>query len=272
MKLRSQLLLAGALTLLLPLVAYRSVLQMDEALRDSRAFEVTKTTKSIRSLLRHSGTLPSQSGAVLQIDANDLYAELVTHKMVLDGYGDDWANQRLPQRHFANAGSENQNTSPDNKRPATVDLRLAASQHHLHMLLKVQDTSVRFHKPVNPIVASEFAISAEPPETETIASGDHVIIFTEDIHGQVVETVFRVVAPGPVVGRRYGRERDGIRPIRKIQRYRGHWVATGGGYQLELRLPLPDVNSKFGIAVVDIDGRGAATARGRAQRIAGKII
>lgn len=261
MKLRSQLLLAAALTLLLPLVAFRAVQQMDVALRDARKFEVSKSINSIGSLLRHSGVLPTDAENSSAENSRDLYAELIDHKIVLDGYGDDWANLKLRDRLFTFADHKSTKVHNGGGKLAQVRLRMAASEYHLHMLLAVKDQRVRFHKPPMPVVASEFSAAVDPPGTQAIATGDHVIIYLRNSAGEITETVIRAIAPGPVVGRRYGPSKEGVRPIHKVQRVRGYWASTQGGYQLELRLPLPRESDVLGFAVVDIDDHSANSGR-----------
>lgn len=255
MKLRTQLLLAGAVTLLLPLVAFRTVQQMDTALRDTRAFEVSKSTDSIRALLEHSGYLPQIDSGTVSDVSRDLYAEAISHRIVLDGYDDEWINQRLPKRQFTFA--DNKTTAvvveADSKTNASLSLRLAASSSQLHLLIEVEDQQVVYHQPSVTVVGSEFSAPVEEPREEPIASGDHVIVYSTDSHGHLQETVFRAIAPGPVTGRRYGTAHLGIRPHRQVQRFRGSWTATNEGYQLELSLPLPPVNSAFGLVVIDRD-------------------
>jgi len=46
-----------------------------------------------------------------------------------------------------------------------------------------------------------------------------------------------------------------------IEAWRGHWIATVTGFQLEMVLPLPPDGSTFGVAYTDVDKRGEARTR-----------
>lgn len=228
---------------------------MDTALRESRAFEVSKTAESVRSLLRHSGVMSVAEALPIDHNNRDLYAELIESEIALDGYGDDWANQRSQVRTFTFTDNKSRVTR-EKDNPGSVKLRLAASTHYLFLLVEVVDDQVRYHTPVNPIVVSEFTIPAEPPAIQSIATGDHVVVFEQDQHSDIKETVFRAIAPGPIVGRRYGPTVNGERSIRSARRFRGYWASTDSGYQLEIRMPLPAAHSRLGFAVLDSDRRG----------------
>jgi len=237
MRLRYQLLLAGAVTLILPVVAYRAVQQMDIALGEARAYELLQRTDSSKTLLAHSGLLSELGSEVDEYNNRDLYAERVHHRMVLDGYDDDWINNRLPVRRFKYGDNKSTNVRAGGRRLAVVDVRLSVSNAQLHLFIEVIDDNVIYHDPTR----------------GKLAAGDHVAVFVEDRDGNIDSATFRAVAPGPIFAVQYGQRVDGLRPIRRLQQYRGFWTATNNGYQLEIDVPLPPAGSRFGFAVVDND-------------------
>ena len=237
MRLRYQLLLAGAVTLILPVIAYNAVQQMDVALGESRAYELLQRSESGKTVLGYSGLLKELRGDSAPYGPRDLYAERIQHRMVLDGYEDDWANNTLETRRFKYGDNKSTAVHAGGKRLAFVDVRLAVTASRLHLLLKVIDDNVIYHNPTQ----------------GKLATGDHVTLFVQEEDGDIQSSTFRAVAPGPIVGHRYGLRVDGLRPIRRMEAHRGFWSVTNGGYQLEIDMPLPPVGIRFGLAVVDND-------------------
>ncbi len=261
MKLKTQLALAGALTLLVPLVAYRSVLQMDTALRDIRAADLEQKHQSAVTLLTWSGLLDGLNIEGDQRQQPSIVAEQLNHTIVLDGYADDWTTLEQPGydyelgsvSRFANNQSrlyDSRNTSDGSNNGDSrnndvsqvtglqtkgLQVRLAVSPEHLYLFFSVRDSNVIYHD----------------PNIEVLSSGDHIELFVADEENDIRPILFRAVAPGEVIGRYYGRRFEGLRPILKESQYRGVWAATSGGFQLELQIPRPSPNSRFGFAFVD---------------------
>jgi len=241
LRIRYQLLLAGAVTLVLPLVAYRAVQQMDVALGETRAFELLQKSESSKTLLSFSGLLRELDNPLTlrtsNVESTALYAERVRHTMVLDGYDDDWRDNKLPTKQYRYGDNKSTRMHAGGTRLASVTTRLAVDNRHLHLFVEVVDDNVIYHDPT----------------TAKLVAGDHAVIFVETQDGEVVSATFRAVAPGPIFAHRYGRRVDGLRPVRRMQRYRGFWTSTNSGYQLEIAIPLPKVGTRFGFAVVDND-------------------
>lgn len=243
MRLRYQLLLAGAVTLILPVIAYRAVQQMDVALGESRAYELLQRSETSKTLLNYSGLLKELKGDSAAYGPRDLYAERIQHRMALDGYEDDWSNNALAVRRFKYGDNKSTAVHAGGKRLASVDVRLAVTASRLHLFLRVVDDNVVYHDPTQ----------------GKLATGDHVTLFVQEEDGDIQSATFRAVAPGPIVGHRYGLRVDGLRPIRRMEAHRGYWSTGNSGYQLEIDMPLPAVGIRFGLAVVDNDRLRAAS-------------
>lgn len=259
MKLRTQLLLAGAITLLLPLLAYRAVHQLDTALRQSRSDDLVERTHAAAALANVSGLLPAMNvasgGAKIEDagleSATLIYAERLRHSIFLDGYDDDWVSLRQPARRFdfatnaaddvADNGSLSDTRQFRNGRPAdsnaTFKLRTAVSGAGLYLYLEVMDEQIVMHD----------------PSLGLLSTGDHVEVFWESGGGETVRRVFRAVAPGLMQGHFYGPRFEGLQAVLIDSKTRGVFEVSNNGYQMELRIPLPASNSRFGIAVVDRD-------------------
>ncbi|MBX2885069.1 MAG: hypothetical protein KTR32_34245 [Granulosicoccus sp.] len=243
MRLRYQLLLAGAVTLILPVVAYHAVQQMDMALGESRAYELLQRSESGKTLIGYSGLLKELSGDSAVYGPRDLYAERIRHRMALDGYEDDWVNNDLAVRRFKYGDNKSTSIRAGGKRLASVDIRMAVTSSRLHLFLKVIDDNVVYHDPTR----------------GQLSTGDHVSVYIQEEDGDTLSSTFRAVAPGAIVGHRFGPRIDGLRAIQRMEAYRGFWSVTNSGYQLELDIPLPAVGTRFGFAVVDNDRKRATS-------------
>ncbi len=91
MKLRSQMLLAGVLTLAVPLVGWQSVKQLYSALQQTRIDEQTLKVANMRLALSEASDIGDAlaSGQATTID-KDWYAESTPYPVFIDGYDDDW--------------------------------------------------------------------------------------------------------------------------------------------------------------------------------------
>lgn len=270
MKLRTQLLLAGALTLLVPLAAFQAIQQMDTALRDVRSVELKQQLDNTTQLLGYSGALqnlnpPVRVGQHADMGAlkgagtpTDIYAESVRYRMVLDGYADDWLNMHQKPLEFypkttGRPLSSNNSISRSSRQGNTetgasgraIKVRVASSASHLYLFIEVPGDQVVFHD----------------WKLDELASGDYIELFLQEEEGPVRRSVFAAVAPGILKGRHFGPRFEGVRNVIHDSMFRGVWVSENSGYQLELQLPLPADNSLLGFAVVDRDRPGETGSR-----------
>jgi len=168
-----------------------------------------------------------------------LYAEKLRNSIFLDGYDDDWVRFRQPAVNYSFA-STNSTSDPDsNTRQSDVSVRAAVSATHLYLFFKVRDDRVVFYNPIAGLVST----------------GDHVeIMWLQSSAGDSpLRRYFSAVAAGGVQARYYGNRFEGLQPVLTDNSARAVLSVINQGYQFEVRLPRPDVNSLFGFAVVDRD-------------------
>ena len=268
MKLRTQMLLAGAFTLAIPIIGWQSVKQLDASLKQARVDAQTLQVANARVALAEAADLQVLLDAVPATTASDrfLYAETARYGLFLDGYADDWQTLNAVARTYRS------NLLSDDLSATSLQLRLAKRDGRLFVYLDVADDHVMYHRP--PRLRSD-AGEGEIPDLQTrIVNGDAVEVYIRHPSGESQHVVFRAIAPGPVSGVVASLERNlqgqGQRlPNTRgrggrihsagtsIVDYRGVWRANNHGYQLELDLPLPPLGSIFGIAAVDVDTVGA---------------
>lgn len=272
MKLRTQLLLAGALTLLLPLLAYRAVHQLDAALRQSRSDDLVERTHAAATLVKVSGFTDSlnlhpggnQRVAESGSSSNTLYAERLKHSIYLDGFDDDWVSLRQPAQEYSfnEAVVEDQTTDTGSSVAANSSQRESVTRSSGRT--SDRSTPVRFRAAISGsglyiyIVVKDDKVVMHDPSVGLLSTGDHLEIFWQSVsnennRSEIMRRVFRAVAPGVVQGHYYGPRFEGLQPVLIDSKTRGAFEVTNDGYQVELRIPLPEPNSLFGFAVVDRD-------------------
>lgn len=258
--------------MLLPLLAYRAVHQLDTALRQSRSDDLLQRTHAAAALVNVSGLAQAMNYSLTgqPLDTQGVaepglvYAERLRYSIFLDGYADDWVSLKQPARGFVfddglresqtalssslssndakRRSPEQGDTSQRSARGSTdsnpeVTLRTAVSGSGLYLHIIVEDDRVVMHDPTLGL----------------LSTGDHVELFWQTATDEPVRRVFRAVAPGLMQGHYYGPRFEGLQAVLIDSKTRGVFEITNTGYQMELRMPLPEPNSRFGIAVVDRD-------------------
>jgi len=247
MNLRTQMLLAGALTLAVPVIGWQSVKQLDESLRQTRVDAQSLTVANARLALVESDALqPVLQDSLTPATSADLYAQHADFPLFVDGYDDEWQNLSPSVVEFNNAQDK-------------LRVRLATRDNRLYLFANVHDEKVVYHKP--PAPRFNLAEGESIDEQATLVNGDAIELLLSDARGNLVHVLFRTVAPGPLSGIGGSRNRHGRNAGRRLSRYNGFWAATAEGFQLEASMPLPPLSSVVGIAFVDVDEQSEARTR-----------
>lgn len=244
MNLRTQMLLAGALTLAVPVIGWQSVKQLDESLRQTRVDAQSLKVANARLALAEAQELREflQLSRTPGTDA-DLYAEHADFPMFVDGYDDEWQNLSAPAYVFKNNEDE-------------LQIRLATSGNRLYLFADVRDDEVLYHKPPTP--RFNLAEGETLDRQAMLVNGDSLELLVADSRGQAEHALFRTVAPGPLVGLSASENGDGRSASRRLARYNGFWAATPQGFHLEMSMPLPPPSSVIALAFIDVDQPGEA--------------
>jgi len=259
MKLRSQMLFAGALTLAVPLVGWQSVKQLYSALQQTRIDEQTLKVANMRLALSDSAQISNVlSSGLKSAGSNDWYAQTSPYPMFVDGYADDW--QELREKAFKFPMEALESNSVPLKPDLNAAVRVAKREGHLWLFLTVEDDAVVYHTP--PLLRAD-AGEGELPDQETrLVNGDSVEILMQMPNGEWQHSLFRPIAPGTLSGLRASSSANdsGFSQTfgQSVPGWEGAWVTESSGYYLELKLPLPDNGAAIGLAVVDVDSVGEA--------------
>lgn len=219
--LKWQLLIACLLMLLIPWAGLQFVLELDQALREQAASQLTSQARRMAPVIGRAASndlvLPSASARIL-------YAGALNRPLYLDGYGDDWPG--------GTSGLEG--GTPFTNQDGAVQWRALENSRFLYLLIRVNSPPGAYFNPGRP----------QQPHA-------HIIFYlgapdTADRRNFVIRTP----APGPVVSHSVkassnGPEGGGPGDFRIT----GNWQTRGQGYQVELRMPRPAVNTPLGFEV-----------------------
>ncbi|MEM7292869.1 MAG: histidine kinase dimerization/phospho-acceptor domain-containing protein [Pseudomonadota bacterium] len=240
MKLRTQLLLAAAVLLLLPWLGYEYILELDASLREqqSRALRIqAQAAAAIVQANRPTNDAEdgeSTSGAVI-------YAHRVadTSTIILDGYIDDWPPGLGPPQRIFFGDNKLKPVQSSGRDVAVVESLAMRRSDMLYLFLKVSDGTIIYHN----------------AQSEELASGDRIVLrsVTDGENPSLRDFVFSAIAPGAVTAQYKGKRKDGITPFLQEERMQAYWEDTTEGYHIELQIPLPTGDTRFGFAIGDVD-------------------
>ncbi len=247
MRLKLQMVVAGLVSLAIPIVGWHSIRQLDDALEESRRGEQQlRVNNAVASLSTNEPLMQLLQSRVGHTDGLDLYAPYARFPVFVDGYADDW-------REFSTPISKLTKSSDDLSRSTGVNVKSSVRNNTLYLFIDVADNNVVFHQP--PPLVTDYAEGEEPDFYEQVVNGDALELLIQQPSGDTLHGLFRATAPGPVIARvasNSNRRKVGDR----LSAWQGHWSAEATGFQLELSIPLPADGSTFGLAYVDVDKRG----------------
>lgn len=270
MKLRSQLLLAGAMTLLVPLVGWQSVKQLYVSLQQTRIDDQTLKVANMRLGLSESAQVTRWlKPALAPQSPDDWYAESARFPVFLDGYDDDWRDMLGPWYVYSSViGFEGEPEFKVAKEPFTtgyessvvdepwtrmenrLSFRVAKRDDQLLMFIRVADNDLVYHR--IPLLPRDPGEGEQPDRWQQLVNGDAVELAIEQPDGRIEHGLFRAMAPGPVVAITASDSNTALAG-QTLSRWHGYWSRTNGGYQLEVSVPLPINAAVVGISVIDVD-------------------
>ena len=248
MRLRAQTLLAGAATLVVPLLGWQVVRELDASLLEGRVAAQELAAANLRAELAEAVSVDPGLADALALGTapreGELYALGLDAPLVVDGYDEDW-----PMRARAGTGTD-AGAGADGPR-----VRAAMHRGSLFLVVDVDDATPVWHRPPPP--RPDAGELERPSPDELRANGDALELFVETPDGTRRHALLSPTAPGelpavagsdapaPIAGGRA--ERAG----RDLARWRAAWQARPGGWRVELRLPLPARGSRVGVAALD---------------------
>jgi two-component system sensor histidine kinase ChvG len=251
MSLRFKLLLLGLATLVLPWAGCRYAREMESALRQGEQNSLLSVAQTIASslqgrgdlLYRQPATVHDPEGAVAT-DAEtrppkgepkpspyDLRPVVLFAQPFLDGYADEWPQNKAAWQFFAHDGHE-------------FGILTGIFERMLFVLLDVRDDHLVFDAP-----------GASPLDPSTF--GDRIWVGFDGPDGAEHQIFIAATGPGSVTGRRIETGEYGQLTAVNEPRIQGAWQPNPRGYTVELRIPLSMLGERFGVLIDDRNERGA---------------
>ena len=230
--LRTKLLAASSLLLLLPFLGYRYVNEMEQYLRDGVASTLLGTARALAAALGEQGL-----SAELKVEgANeaDIYVHRLPAPIQLDGYDEDWKALGIGFKPLHSAPSA---TSPSASPALGATLGAGVHDGSLYVLIHVQDREVAY---------------AHPRDVGR-GQSDHLLLTTLDQTGAVTRHVVDTLSPGWARTTKVITDRGRLEPARRAYRFKGEWREHTAGYTVELRLPFEQAKSGLRIDVHDVE-------------------
>jgi signal transduction histidine kinase len=233
-KIRSQLLLVGLSTLVLPWAGCQYARELETTLRASQE----------QSLLASAGTIANALSAepdrvfrdpadTAPFDAGkgDLYVFPLARTPLLDGYRADWDVAQEPVPITA------ANAMP-------LRLQLGVTDRYVYLYAEVTDPH----------------FEPEPGDVHPDRDRfDRLDLVLEQADGVRDAYFFATAGQGLAAAQTWTRDEDGVRRAGVEPRIQGFWLQTTAGYHLEARIPAGMVGVRLGIRAVDgADGTSAA--------------
>ena len=271
MRLRTQTLLAGAATLVVPLLGWQVVRELDASLLEGRVAAQELAAANLRAALAAAVTGDDVLAARLRLGrepraAEELYAIGLDAPLVVDGYDEDWpvARADAATRYGAASGS-----GPDPSPVPGVAVRAAVHRGALFVSVDADDPTPAWHRP--PAPRPDAGELEGPSADELRANGDAFELFVSAPDGARRHALLSPTAPGALPTLAGSDAPPGVagpraeRAGRVLPRWDAAWQLRPGGWRAELALPAPPAGSLIGLAAVDAPD-GARGGEGRAAR------
>jgi signal transduction histidine kinase len=252
MSIRIKLLLLGLFTLVLPWAGCRYAREMESALREGEQTSLLSVAQTIASSLQGRSDLlyrqpphvedPETPPATDddQVAAArrepkpspyDLRPILLSSQPFLDGYVEEWPQNKTAWRYFARDQHQ-------------FGILTGVFERMLYVMLDVRDEHLVFD-----------TLGASPLDPSTF--GDRIWIGFEGPDGRERQVFIAATGPGSVTARRIETGEYGQLTAVSEPRILGALQSTPRGYRLELRIPLSMLGERFGVLIDDRDQRGA---------------
>jgi len=234
MSLRLKLLLLGLATaLVLPWEGTRYAREMESALREGEQDSLGQVAQSIASslqgrtyLLYRNADEPAPPPGPF-----DLQPIVLTTQPYLDGYPDEWPQDKAAWRYYGN-GSK-----------GGFGILTGVFERMFYVLLDVRDDKLVFD-----------AAGANPLDSGAL--GDRIWLGFRAPDGQEHQVFLSGTGPGPLTARRVEAGEYGQQTAVTEPRINGALQPSPNGYRVELRIPLSMISDRFGVLIDDRDRQG----------------
>lgn len=217
--------LAGLSLLAIPWVGYQYISEMEHLLQSHQEQTLKTSANVLANTLAQQKNLILEQPDATQIERSDnaIYAYPLHTPIQLDGYFEDWSLYQSRTKHYPS-------NVISNTADKDISFEFIAGTHDNHLYLYIHVTDDRLIYPTQ--------------ENSTTPDGDHIMITTQNNEQYLLSTI----SPG----------RINIRPALSTPIYTlgtGDWKESTAGYNVELRIPLNNLEQHFAISIIDIDNK-----------------
>ncbi len=240
MSIRLQLLIVALTTLILPWAGCQYARELENALRTAQENALESTADTIAHALSAQPARvfhgPPDSTPYAE-EQGDLYVFALRSAPLLDGYREDWGVAADPKPLPSADG---------------YGARLQAGSTDRYLFIYVEVDEPHFvAEPANPNIDKD--------------RFDRIDVTLEQPDGSLESYFFATAAPGLIEAQRTVIQSDGTARVATEPRIQAYWLATAGGYHLEVRVPLALVGSRLWVEARGAGGRKAGFAADAAQ-------
>ena len=222
--------------LVLPWAVFLFVGEIDRNLRDD---QLEQTHETVSLAAEEVAAIIGSINPRVRPESKTLLAGRLNTEMLVDGYADDWSTFEMLPRQFRYSMNKLSVDEVDQQAASSFLMRAAVWQGDLYLFLKVTDQQIVYSNSLS----------------NRRVDADQIVIRVLDDNADIRRYTFQWSAPGAEFGQYFDDAVEGVRPLRVANEYIASMAETDDGYDVELRIPLPE-DGKFGLAVIDVDAAG----------------
>ncbi len=226
MRIRSQLLIVGLSTLVLPWAGCQYARELQTTLRGSQEQALRASAVTVADALSAEPQRvfrDAADGTKFDPARGDIYVFPLSRQPLLDGYRDDWSVPQQPLELPQGDGLETR-------------LQAGATERYLFLYAEIEDAH----------------FEPEPGDVHLgTAHFDRVEVLVQRPDGSLGSYFFATDAPGLIEGQSFAIADDGSLQVALEPRLQAYWLQTKGGYHLEIRIPLSMVGSRLWLRPLD---------------------
>lgn len=243
---RFKLLLISSFLLVIPVLGYQYILEMEEYLRRGQEQIVLGTARALATALNERPELFDEGTFGPARQSEDLYVYPVFNPLALDDSTlVDWQDY---QRYELSYGSNDAIGTPLNPHSPfaryyhydeSLNFKLLAGEFNrsLYAYLKVVDDNIVYRS----------------PDSLSVHRSDFLQISLVTRDGTFKRYVISPRGPEYLYAYEVGQDLTNTATLSHEERISGQWYEVPGGYEIELRLPLSMLGDQLGFAIYDID-------------------
>jgi len=240
LNLRAQLAIVCLSLLILPWAVFLFIGELDRNLREDQLSQgLENSVAAANRMVTSLGDVNTR----VRPESKTLLAGILSNETLIDGYADDWSTFEMQAREFVYPMNKGPVEPEDLALASSFTVSAAARGRYLYLFVRVVDQEISYHRPSSGLMATGDQLIIRVPDSNS-----------SDLNTKIRRYTFRWEAPGAEIGRYLGDAVDGVRPARTGTEYRAALVESSGGYNIELRLPIP-VDGRFGLSVIDVDSQ-----------------